>query len=101
MRGRVCQCTASLKTKTSARLLRLVLEHTTSGDKGLSVRQACELLQIHCSTLQYQPRPERNAELAQQIAQLAAKHPRYGYHLVWMLLRRKRQPVHRKCVHRH
>lgn len=68
--------------------------------QGLSVRQACGLVQLHRSTLQYQPRPDRNAELAEQIAALATKHPRYGYRRVWALLRRKRQPVNRKRVHR-
>jgi putative transposase len=69
-------------------------------EQRLSVRQACGLVQIHRSTLQYQTRPDRNAELAEQIAELAVKHPRYGYRRVWALLRRKRQLVNRKRVHR-
>jgi len=69
-------------------------------DYGLSVRQACRLVQLHRSTLHYPARPDRNAELAEQIAALAAKHPRYGYRRVWALLRRRRQPLNRKRVHR-
>jgi putative transposase len=68
--------------------------------RGLSQRRACALLPLQCSTLSYQPRPDRNAPLAAQVHALALQHPRYGYRRVWALLRRGGQRVHKKHVHR-
>lgn len=66
---------------------------------GLSPTRACRLVQLARTTLQYQARPDRNVELAAQVRELAAKHPRYGYRRVHALLRRK-QPVNKKRIHR-
>jgi putative transposase len=68
--------------------------------RGISQRQACVLLQVHRSTLDYQPRPDRNALLTAQVHELAAQYPRYGYRRVWALLRRRGQQVNKKHVHR-
>jgi putative transposase len=68
--------------------------------RGISQRRACVLLQVHRSTLDYQPRPDHNPLLAAQVHELARRHPRYGYRRVWALLRRRGQPVHKKRVHR-
>ena len=67
---------------------------------GLSPRRACNLLGLHRSTFQYQARPDRNAELEQQIQALAQRHQRYGYRRTWALLRRRGQHVNQKRVHR-
>jgi len=67
--------------------------------RGLSPTRACAVVQLPRATLQYQPRPDRNAELQAQVAALAAKHPRYGYRRVHALLRRE-QVVNRKRIHR-
>jgi putative transposase len=63
--------------------------------RGISQRRACVLLQVHRSTLDYQPRPDHNPLLAAQVHELALRHPRYGYRRVWAL-----QPVNKKRVHR-
>lgn len=68
--------------------------------RGLSQRRACALLDLHRSTLQYQARPERNADLTAQVQDLAQRHPRYGYRRVWALLRRRGRLVNRKRIHR-
>ena len=67
--------------------------------RGVSERRACHLLHLHRSTLQYQARPDRNADLEQHLQDLAQRHPRYGYRRICALLRR-RQLVNKKRVHR-
>jgi putative transposase len=68
--------------------------------RGLSQRRACVLLQLPRSTFGYQARPESHMELTTQVAELARRHPRYGYRRVWALLRRRGQRVHKKPGHR-
>ncbi len=67
---------------------------------GLSQRRACVLLQLHRSTFSYRERPYRHAQLAEQVYELARRHPRDGYRRVWALLRRRGQRVNKKHVHR-
>ena len=66
---------------------------------GVSVQRACVLVQLHRSTLHYQPRPAVDDDVPETIATLAQKHPRYGYRRVWAVLRRTRR-INRKRVHR-
>ena len=68
--------------------------------KGISVRRACLLAQLDRATFQYQARvrPDEEALLA-DIAELAQRHPRYGYRRIHALLRRNRT-INRKRVHR-
>ncbi len=68
-------------------------------DYGVSVQRACVLVQLHRSTLHYQPRPAVGDDVPATLAALAQKHPRYGYRRVWAVLRRTR-PINRKRVHR-
>jgi putative transposase len=68
--------------------------------QGISQRRACVLLQLPRSTLGDQARPDRNAEWATQVHELAQRHPRYGYRRVWAFLRRRGQHVNKKPVHR-
>jgi putative transposase len=68
--------------------------------RGLSQRRACVLLQLHRSTLSYRDRPDRHAELAEQVDARAHRHPRYGYRRAWAWLRRRGQRVNQKHVHR-
>jgi putative transposase len=67
---------------------------------GLAQRRACILLQLQRSTFSYQARPERDAGLAEEVHELAQRHPRYGYRRVWALLRRRGRRVNKKHVHR-
>lgn len=68
--------------------------------RGVSQRRACTLVHIQRSTFRYQARPERDVALADQVQELAQRHPRYGYRRVWALLRRHQMRVNKKRVHR-
>jgi putative transposase len=68
-------------------------------ERGRSPSRACQLVQVARSTLHYQARPDRNADLVEQVRALAAKHPRYGYRRIHALLRRD-QPVNKKRIQR-
>jgi len=68
--------------------------------RGLSERRACHLVQIQRSTVQYQPRPDHNAELRTTMQELAQQHHRYGYRRIYRLLRRRGQKVNKKRVQR-
>lgn len=69
--------------------------------RGLSERRACAVLGVNRATIQYQPRrPAGDVTLAERLALLAARHPRYGYRRVWALLQREGRVVNRKRVHR-
>jgi putative transposase len=67
---------------------------------GISQRRACQILGLHRSTLHYQPRPDRNVDVREQLRAFAQKHRRWGYRKAWDSLRRKGQKVNRKRVHR-
>ena len=69
-------------------------------ERGVSQRRACALVAANRATVQYQPRAGTDDGLAQRLAALAARHPRYGYRRVWALLRREGWVVNRKRVHR-
>ena len=45
----------------------------------MSERQACKLVDLDRSSYRYEPRPDHNAELRQELVQLARQKPRYGY----------------------
>ena len=57
-------------------------------------------MQVQRSTVQYQARPDRNAELQTTMLELAQRHRRYGYRRIYRLLRRRGQKVHTKRVQR-
>jgi putative transposase len=68
--------------------------------KGISVRRACQLVQLERVTFQYRARPRADEEaLLADITELATQHPRYGYRRIWALLRRT-GAINRKRVHR-
>ena len=66
---------------------------------GLSVPRACTLVHIPRSTFRYVAQPRDDTVLVNQLQQLAARHPRYGYRRISALLRRTRQ-VNEKRVRR-
>jgi hypothetical protein len=57
----------------------------------LSERQACRLLSMDRSTYRYEPRPDHNAELREQMITLARQKPRYGYRRLHVPLDRRGQ----------
>lgn len=66
---------------------------------GLSVPRACALVQLARSTFRYSAKQSDDSELLEQIQDLVAQHPRYGYRRISVLLRRTRQ-VNEKRVRR-
>jgi putative transposase len=69
-------------------------------EHGLSERTACKLLNVERSSYRYEPRPDRNAELREELVQLARQKPRYGYRRLHALLSRRGHPVNVKRVYR-
>lgn len=57
----------------------------------LSERQACKLLSMDRSTYRYEPRPDHNSALREEMMTLARQKPRYGYRRLHVLLERRGQ----------
>ena len=69
-------------------------------EHGLSERTACKLLGVERSSYRYEPRPDRNAELREELVKLARQKPRYGYRRLHALLSRRGHEVNVKRVYR-
>lgn len=67
---------------------------------AVSQRRACELMEVDRSSCRYEARPRRDAELKQELAELARKRPRFGYRRLTALLRREGRAVNHKRVWR-
>jgi putative transposase len=69
--------------------------------RGRSVRRACALMEVSRSALRYvSTMPARDAELAAELTQIAAKRAAYGYRFAWAFLDRRGWKVNRKRVRR-
>jgi putative transposase len=55
---------------------------------GYSERRACKLMGIDRTSYRYQPRPDHNMALRQELLILAGQRPRYGYRRLTVLLER-------------
>src|SRR5690242_14916985 len=55
----------------------------------VSERRACKLLGVDRSTYRYEPRPDHNADLREELVTLARQKPRYGYRRLHVLLERR------------
>ena len=69
-------------------------------EHGLSERTACKLLDVERSSYRYEPRPDRNAELRDELVKLARQKPRYGYRRLHALLSRRGHEVNVKRIYR-
>jgi putative transposase len=69
-------------------------------EHGLSERRACKLLDVDRSSYGYEPRPDRSAELREELVKLARQKPRYGYRRLHVLLDRRGHAVNVKRVYR-
>lgn len=74
------------------------------GEFDLSERTACKLLGVERSSYRYEPRPDGNAELREEMMKLARQKPRYGYRRLHALLERRGanhgEPLNVKRVYR-
>ena len=69
-------------------------------ERGLSERKTSRLLNLTRSSLRYTPRPDRDAPLAAELAQIRSQHPRFGIRRAHALLRADGQTINRKHVAR-
>jgi hypothetical protein len=69
-------------------------------DRGLSERHALRVVGMSASAYRYQPAPDRNQALREQIVALAHRHRRYGAGMIYLKLRQAGQPVNHKRVAR-
>ncbi len=69
-------------------------------EHGLSERRACKLLAMDRSSYRYEPRPEDDAELRQDLIELARQKPRFGYRRLGVLLERRGHKVNHKHLYR-
>jgi len=67
---------------------------------GLSKRHALRVVGMSASAYRYQPAPDRNQALREQILALAHRHRRYGAGMIYLKLRQAGQPVNHKRVDR-
>ncbi len=67
---------------------------------SLSERRSCELVGISRSSYHYRTQPRCDAEIRSRLCELASKYPRYGYLLLYRLLREAGFVVNKKRVHR-
>jgi len=65
-----------------------------------SERQACKLLEMDRSSYRYEPQPDRNALLRQDLIAAAKRHPRYGYRMLAVKLKGQGWQVNHKRLER-
>ena len=68
--------------------------------QGLSERHALRIIGMSASAYRYQPVPDRNLALREQITALAHRHRRYGAGMIYLKLRQAGQWVNHKRVER-
>lgn len=77
---------------------RELVRHLTG--HGLSERHALRVVGMSASAYRYQPMPDRNQGLREQIVTLAHRHRRYGAGMIYLKLRQSGQPINHKRVER-
>ena len=65
-----------------------------------SERAACKLLELDRSSYRYEPKPDRNEKLRQELIEMARQKPRYGYRRLQVLLERRGWTVNHKRLYR-
>ena len=67
----------------------------------VSERRACRVVNLHRSTKRYRAVPaDFELRLVKRMNALADRHPRYGYRMIWRLLRSEGWSVNRKRIER-
>jgi putative transposase len=69
-------------------------------DRGLSERHALRVVGMSASAYRYQPAPDRNQALREQIVAFAHRHRRYGAGMIYLKLRQAGHQVNHKRVER-
>nr|WP_231672127.1 IS3 family transposase [Ralstonia pseudosolanacearum] len=68
--------------------------------RGLSERRALRVIGMSASAYRYEPAPDRNQALREQIIDLAQRHRRYGSGMIYLKLRQAGVQVNHKRVER-
>ena len=68
--------------------------------RGMTERHALRAVGMSASALRYQPAPDRNVALREQIVTLAQRHRRYGAEMIYLKLRQAGQQINHKRVER-
>lgn len=76
-----------------------VVEHLRERWK-FSERKACRIARISHTVIRYKRRPDRNVLLLKKLRQLAAMYPRFGFPMLFMMLRNEGWHVNHKRVER-
>lgn len=69
-------------------------------DKGISVRQACKIVDLPRSVYRYRKVPKDDSALMLALEELVAKHPTIGFWKCYYRLRRKGHSCNHKRLHR-
>jgi putative transposase len=69
-------------------------------EDGLSERRACKLLAMDRSSYRYEPQPDDDGQLRQELIELARQKPRFGYRRLGALLERRGHRVNHKRLYR-
>jgi putative transposase len=56
---------------------------------GISERQACRLMEVDRTTYRYEPRPDHNAALREELKRVADQNRRFGYRRLWVILTKR------------
>ena len=83
-----------VKAPARREAVRILSEH------GLSERHALRVVGMSASAYRYQPAPDQNGALREQIVALAHRHRRYGAGMIYLKLRQAGQRVNHKRVER-
>lgn len=67
---------------------------------GMTERHALRAVGMSASALRYQPAPDRNERLREQIVTLAQRHKRYGAEMIYWKLRQAGHRINHKRVDR-
>lgn len=70
------------------------------GGRGLTERQAVQVIGMSASSLRYRPAPDRNADLREAIVALAHRYRRYGVGMIYLKLRQQGRMVNHKRIER-
>jgi putative transposase len=65
-----------------------------------SERAACKLIELDRSSYRYEPKPDHNEKLRQDLIEIARQKPRYGYRRLHVLLGRRGWQVNHKRLYR-
>lgn len=69
-------------------------------EHNLSERQACRLVRLSRSVYRYAAQPRDDSEIQKALAELAARHPEFGFKKMFLTLRRLGRPWNHKRVYR-